>query len=86
MTITSVKEAQSAKGVRSARELLAESFEVMERASQQPTEVPEGYLSTGFADLDAVTLGLRRGSFVVLAGSTCMGKTAGRSDWPATSD
>jgi len=59
-----------------ARELLAEAFEALERASQHPAVVPEGHLSTGFVDLDTMTQGLRRGSLVVLAGSTGMGKTA----------
>jgi replicative DNA helicase len=59
-----------------ARELLAEAFEAMERASRHSVVVLEGHLSTGFADLDTMTQGLRRGSLVVLAGSMGMGKTA----------
>jgi len=76
MRITQAPAASLSSGQRSARELLAEAFEEMERASQQPAVVPDGHLSTGFADLDAMTQGLRCGSLVVLAGSTGMGKTA----------
>lgn len=36
---------------------------------------PEGAVSTGFADLDAVLGGFRAGQLVVVAGSTGMGKT-----------
>lgn len=76
MAINEATAASSSLRARSARELLAEAFEEMERASQQPAQVPEGSLLTGFAGLDAMTQGLRRGSLVVLAGSTGMGKTA----------
>lgn len=76
MTITEAPAAPRFSGPHSARELVADAFEGMERASQRPAQVPEGHISTGFADLDAMTQGLRRGSLVVLAGSTGMGKTA----------
>ena len=76
MTTNEATAASSSCVARSARELLAEAFEEMERASQQPAQVTEGSLFTGFAGLDAMTQGLRRGSLVVLAGSTGMGKTA----------
>ena len=74
MTITKAPAASISSGARSARELLAEAFEEMERVSQQPAQVADGRLPTGFAGLDAMTQGLRRGSLVVLAGSTGMGK------------
>jgi replicative DNA helicase len=76
MTINEETATSISSCARSARELLAEAFEEMERASQQPAQVPDGRLPTGFAGLDAMSQGLGRGSLVVLAGSTGMGKTA----------
>jgi replicative DNA helicase len=62
--------------VYSAKELVAQAFDGIEQVWKEPREASTDLLSTGFADLDAMTLGLRRGSLVVLAGSTGMGKTA----------
>ena len=76
MTITTPPAAPITSSVRSARDLVAEAFTGMEQVWQQPGQARTEHISTGFADLDAMTQGLRRGSLVVLAGSTGMGKTA----------
>ena len=76
MTLTPAPAASSASSVISARELLVAAVDGMEQAWQQPAKAGSEHLSTGFAGLDAMTQGLRRGSLVVLAGSTGMGKTA----------
>jgi replicative DNA helicase len=76
MTIPPPPTAPITSGVRSARDLVAEAFNGMEQVWQQPGQARTEHISTGFADLDAMTQGLRRGSLVVLAGSTGMGKTA----------
>jgi replicative DNA helicase len=76
MTITTPPAAPITSSVRSARDLVAEAFNGMEQVWQQPGQARTEHISTGFADLDAMTQGLRRGSLVVLAGSTGMGKTA----------
>jgi replicative DNA helicase len=56
--------------------LVAEAFNPIE-GSKQWDSIPAGSkIPTGFADIDAMTLGLTRGSLVVLAGSTGIGKTA----------
>jgi replicative DNA helicase len=62
--------------VHTARELVAQAFDGMEQVWQEPRVASTDRLSTGFSDLDAMTQGLSRGSLVVLAGSTGMGKTA----------
>lgn len=67
----------SARGQRAAvplRETLKEAFAVLaERAAS-----PDGFtgLQTGYADLDRMTLGLRKQDLVVLAGRPSMGKTS----------
>lgn len=77
MTLTPAPPASSASSVISARELLLAAVDGMEQAWRQPpAKAGSEHLSTGFAGLDAMTQGLRRGSLVVLAGSTGMGKTA----------
>lgn len=76
MTITQAPATSISSGAPGVSELLAEAFDKFELALQQPSQLPDGHLSTGFAGLDAMTQGLYRSSLVVLAGSTGMGKTA----------
>ena len=76
MTITPPSAETTPSGVHSARELVAQAFSEMEQVWQEPRNSSTERFSTGFSDLDAMTQGLRRGSLVVLAGSTGMGKTA----------
>ena len=66
-------------GVKSSGELAAELFDQLEQRSHSSSadpHLPERRIATHFCDIDAVTQGLKRGSLVVLAGSTAMGKTA----------
>ena len=65
-------------GVRSSAELAIQLFDSIEQRAQASSYLPtpqDRRILTHFSDIDAVTQGLQRGSLVVLAGSTGMGKT-----------
>ena len=65
-------------GVKSSSVLAAELFDSIEQKSQASGALPDlSYrrIPTHFPKIDAITQGLHRGSLVVLAGSTGMGKT-----------
>ena len=65
-------------GVQSSAVLAAELFDGIERRSHASGAFPDlsdRRIPTHFPEIDAITQGLQRGSLVVLAGSTGMGKT-----------
>lgn len=65
-------------GVQSSAGLAAELFDGLEKRSHASGDLPtllDRRIPTHFSEIDAITQGLRRGSLVVLAGSTGMGKT-----------
>lgn len=63
--------------IQTSAQLAANLLEDMEQRSQLADPVPHlpGRILTHLGDFDALTQGLQRGSFMVLAGSTGMGKT-----------
>jgi replicative DNA helicase len=63
--------------LQSSADLLAALFDGIEQrtAGGEPTPLRSNRILTYLADVDAMTQGLQRGSLVVLAGSTGMGKT-----------
>lgn len=65
-------------GVQRSSVLAAELFDSIEQKSQARGTIPDlsdRRIPTHFPEIDAITQGLHRGSLVVLAGSTGMGKT-----------
>ena len=70
--------AMEGPGLHSSAALVAELFDRIEERSHTSSEFPhpsDRCIPTHFSEIDAVTQGLQRGSLVVLAGSTGMGKT-----------
>jgi replicative DNA helicase len=70
--------AMEGTGMQSSAALVAELFDRIEVRSHASSEFPhplDRRIPTHFSEIDAVTQGLQRGSLVVLAGSTGMGKT-----------
>ncbi|MCP9807872.1 DnaB-like helicase C-terminal domain-containing protein [Cyanobium sp. HWJ4-Hawea] len=65
--------------MQSSAALSAELLEGLEKRSHARGALPtflDRHIQTHFSEIDAITQGLRRGSLMVLAGSTGMGKTA----------
>jgi replicative DNA helicase len=68
--VLAATERRTRTGLRPIGDFVEQAFERFERAGTTPG------LATGFADLDALTLGLHPGQLIVLAGRPRMGKSA----------
>jgi replicative DNA helicase len=72
--IFSISEKKSRPAFVSIKEIVKDSFEIIERRYEKKEKVTG--LPTGFVDLDDLTAGLHPGDLVVVAGRPSMGKTA----------
>ncbi len=72
--IFSISDAKMKPSFHPIREIVKESFEMIERRYEQKENVTG--VPTGFPDLDNLTAGLQRGDLAIVAGRPGMGKTA----------
>jgi len=73
-SIFAISESRLRKGFVALSELIPRTFDQIE--DFQETKGGIAGMATGFEQLDAITAGLHRGDFVVIAGRPSMGKTA----------
>ncbi|MCL6583539.1 MAG: replicative DNA helicase [bacterium] len=72
--ILSISENRANQGVQSIREIISNSFQVIEKLYESKTRVTG--LPTGFVDFDALTSGLQNSDLIIIAGRPSMGKTS----------
>ncbi len=72
--IFNISENRLQQGVQSIRDILASSFQVVEKLYEQKEKITG--LPTGFVDFDAMTSGLQNADLIIVAARPSMGKTS----------
>lgn len=74
--VFAIAERRSAPSFHAVGDFLADHLDTLMEIHKDPHRRPVGALSTGFAEFDALTSGLRRSDLIVLAGRPGTGKTS----------
>jgi len=74
--VFAIAERRSAPSFHAVRDFLESHLEMLMEVHKDPKRRPVAALSTGFAEFDALTSGLRRSDLIVLAGRPGTGKTS----------